>query len=168
MTERASGRLAGRSAMVTLKAWHAALVGSFLVAYLTAGEDHFAMHQFAGYGVLATVAARLALGLAAAKRSPLRLPRPLAAWRRWRAGAGGRNPGFAVFAAILLAAIGLAALSGAVADFVPRLEHPHEAIAEVSPWLIGSHVAFVVYMYWGRARLASLLSPLGARKRSLS
>lgn len=167
MTERAPGWLAGRSAMTVLKAWHAALAGGFLVAYLTAGEDTFAMHQFAGYAVLAAIAARLALGLVAGARSPLRLPRPLEALRRWRAGGGGRNPLFAVFALALLAAVGLAALTGAIADFLPRLEHPHEAIAEASLWLIGGHVAFVVYMYWGRARLAALRSPLDTHQRSL-
>lgn len=167
MTERASGWLAGRSAMTVLKAWHAALAGGFVVAYLTAGEDFFAMHQFAGYAVLVAIAARLALGVAAGARSPLRLPRPVETVRRWRDGAAGRNPGFALFAAALLAAVGLAALSGAIADVVPRLEDPHEAIAEAALWLIGGHVAFVVWMYWGRARLAALLSPLADRKRSL-
>ena len=167
MTERPSGWLAGRSAMTVLKAWHAALAGGFLVAYLTAGEDYFAMHQFAGYGVLAAIVARLALGLVAGERSPLCLPRPVEAVKRWRAGGGGRSPWFALFAAALLAAVGLVALLGALADFVPRFEDPHEAIAEASLWLIGGHVAFVVWMYWGRARLAALPSAIIPRKRSL-
>ncbi len=167
MTDRVAGRLGGRAGMTVLKAWHAALAGAFVVAYVTAGEDYFAMHQFAGYAVLAAVAARLLLGLVADDRSPLRLPRPIESVRRWRAAGTGRNPLFAVFAAALLATVGLVALSGAIADFLPRLDDPHEAIAEISLWLIGGHVAIVVYMCWGRARLAGLLSSLPGIKRSL-
>ena len=167
MIDRISSRLGGRTGMRVLKAWHAAFAGAFVVAYLTAGEDYFAMHQFAGYAVLAAVAMRLLLGVVADDHSPLRLPRPIETVRRWRSAGTGRNPLFAVFAAALLAVVGLVALSGAVADFLPRVEDLHEAIGEVSLWLIGGHVAFVVYMYWGRARLAGLLSSLPFTRRSL-
>ena len=60
-----------------LKGWHAWLAGSFLVAYVTADENTYAMHQFAGYAVLAAIVARLAGGLLAPAGSPLRLPRPI-------------------------------------------------------------------------------------------
>lgn len=163
-----TARLSGRTALAMLKGWHAVLAGAFLVAYLTAGEDLYAMHQFAGYTVLAALIARLVLGFVAGPHSPLALPRPLEAVRRWRAGAGGRNPGFALLAAALLVTVAVVALLGAVADFLPRLEDPHEAVAEASLWLIGGHVAFVVYMYWGRARMAALLSPATTGKRSPS
>ena len=142
--------------------------GSFVVAYLTAGEDLYAMHQFAGYAVLAALALRLVLGLVADSRSPLRLPRPFEAIRLWRARGGGRNPLFAVFAVGLLGTVGLVALSGATADFLPWLEDPHEAVAEGSLWLVAGHVAFVFYMYWGRARLAALVPRADGRGGSLS
>src|SRR5512139_4113605 len=113
-----------------LKAWHAWLAGSFLVAYLTADENTYAMHQFAGYAVLAAIVARLVGGLLAPAGSPLRLPRPdlRAAWA-WLSTRKGRHPLFAWFAATLLAVVGLAALTGALADNAAWMEHPHEAIA---------------------------------------
>ena len=154
--------------MPLLKAWHAALAGAFVVAYLTAGEDFYAMHQFAGYAVLVAIVLRLGLGALADGRGPLRLPRPLDAVRGWRAGRGGRNPLFALFAAALLATVGAVALLGATADLLPRWEDPHEAVAEASLWLIGAHVVFVVYMYGGRTRLASLLARFDSRRGSPS
>lgn len=168
MTERALTPFEGRAAMTALKTWHAALAGAFIVAYVTAGEDFYAMHQFAGYGVLATIALRLLLGVLADGRGPLRLPRPLQAVRAWRERRAGRNPLFAMLAAALLATVGAVALSGATADFLPRLEDPHEAIAEASLWLIAGHVAFVFYMYGGRTRLAALLSRFDIHGRSPS
>lgn len=168
MTERARSPFEGRAAMTLLKAWHAALAGAFIVAYVTAGEDFYAMHQFAGYAVLAAIALRLALGTLAHGRGPLRLPHPVQAVRAWRDRRAGRNPLFAVFAAALLATVGAVALLGATADFLPRLEDPHEAVAEASLWLIAGHVAFVFYMYGGRARLAALLSRFDNHGRSPS
>lgn len=46
-----------------LRLWHAALAGGFLVAYLTADEDTYALHLFAGYVVLAAIAVRLLVGV---------------------------------------------------------------------------------------------------------
>src|SRR5512139_288430 len=134
-----------------LKGWHAWLAGSFLVAYVTADENTYAMHQFAGYAVLAAIVARLAGGLLAPEGSPLRLPRPdLQAALAWLSSRKGRHPLFAWFAAALLLAVGLAALSGAVADGAAWMEHPHEAISEASLWVILGHIAFVTWMYAGR------------------
>jgi cytochrome b len=144
-----------RLQLALLKAWHAWLAGGFMVAYLTAGEDSFAMHRFAGYTVLAAIALRLLAGLLVRAPGPLRLPRP--SWqaaREWWAKGKGRHPLFAWLAAALLAGVGAVALSGAIADFVTWLEHPHEAMAELSLWLIVGHVAFVTWMYAGRRWLA--------------
>lgn len=140
-----------------LKAWHAWLAGSWLVAYLTADENTYAMHQFAGYAVLAAILARLAGGLLAPAGSPLRLPRiDLAAARAWLSSRKGRHPLFAWFAVVLLTVVGLAALFGAVADSAAWMEHPHEAVAEASLWVILGHIAFVTWMYAGRKSVARL------------
>jgi len=149
--------------LALLKAWHAWIAGGFLVAYLTADENAYAMHQFAGYAVLAAVVLRLAAGLLFAPPSPLGLPRP--SWRvarQWLATRKGRHPLFAWFAAGLLLAVGLAALSGALADGIGRLEHPHEAIAEFSLWLIIGHIVFVTWIHGARKWLARLGSRVAA------
>ena len=147
-----------------LKAWHAWLAGSFLVAYVTADENTYAMHQFAGYAVLAAIVARLVGGLLAPAGSPLRLPRPdlRAAWA-WLSTRKGRHPLFAWFAAALLAVVGLAALTGALADNAAWMEHPHEAIAEASLWVIFAHIAFVTYMYAGKRWLGRIHPKESAR-----
>lgn len=142
-----------------LKGWHAWLAGSFLVAYVTADENTYAMHQFAGYAVLAAIVARLAGGLLAPPGSPLRLARPgLKEAPAWLTSRRGRHPLFAWFAAALLLAVGLAALSGAVADSAAWMEHPHEAISEASLWVILGHIAFVIWMYAGRKALGRAAS----------
>lgn len=148
---------AGKAQVTLLKAWHAWLAGAFLVAYLSADEDSYAVHQFAGYAVLAAIATRLAAGLLASTASPWRLPRPSRqAAHAWLSTRKGRHPLFAAFAAALLSVVGLVALSGALADATTRLEDPHEAIAEASFWLVAAHIAFVTYMYAGRKWLAGL------------
>lgn len=144
-----------------LKMWHAWLAGAWLVAYVTSDENTYAMHQFAGYAVLAAILARLAGGLLAPAGSPLRLPRVgLAAARAWLSSRKGRHPLFAWFAVALLAIVGLAALSGAVADSAAWMEHPHEAVAEASLWVIAGHIAFVTWMYAGRKAIARIVSRL--------
>lgn len=142
-----------------LKAWHAWVAGSFLVAYVTADEDTYAMHLFAGYAVLAAIAIRLLAGLLAPASSPLRLPRPdPRASLAWLAMRKGRNPLFGWFAVALLTSIGLAAVSGALADGAAWLEDPHEAIAEMSLWIIFGHIGFVAFIYGGKR----LLKRIGA------
>jgi cytochrome b len=156
-------RTDARLHMTLLKAWHAWLAGAFLVAYITAGEDAYRIHQFAGYAVLAAVAVRIMAGLLIAAPTPLRLPRP--SWRAtrdWLVARQGRHPLFALFATALLVVVGLVAFSGALADGTPWLEDPHEAIAEASLWVIGGHIVFVTYMYAGTKwlrRIASRLMP---------
>ncbi|HLO74830.1 MAG TPA: hypothetical protein VK196_00060 [Magnetospirillum sp.] len=145
-----------------LKVWHAWVGGGFLVAYLTADEDTYSMHVFAGYAVLAAIVVRLLIAMAAPSAGPLRLPRP--SWRalaEWLAVRKGRHPLFAWFAVALLAVVGLAAASGALADSFTWLEDPHEAIAEASLWVIFAHIAFVTFIYGGKrlwGRIAARLS----------
>lgn len=143
-----------------LKLWHAWVAGAFLVAYVTADEDTYAMHLFAGYAVLAAIAVRLLVGIFAPATSPLRLPRPsLAAFLVRK----GRHPLFAWLSAALLASVGLAAATGALADGTKWLEHPHEVIAEASLWVIFGHLGFVAFIYGGKRllnQLSARLSPL--------
>lgn len=161
-----------RSQHALLKGWHAWLAGSFLVAYLTADENTYAMHQFAGYAVLVAIVARLVAGLLAPAGSPLRLPRPdPRAMLTWlsppQPARKGRHPLFAWFAATLLVAVGLAALTGALADGLASwLESPHEAIAETSVWLVAGHIVFVTFMYAGRKWIARATSWLSGLRRS--
>ncbi len=140
-----------------MRFWHAVMFGGFIVAYATADEDTYAMHLFAGYLTLAALTVRLLAAAVAPQGSPLRLPRPrpgiLLAWlRRPR----GRSPLYAWMAAILLAVIGAAALSGVAADGIVWLEDPHEAVSELSLWLVLAHAAIVLLLVHGhrlRARV---------------
>lgn len=140
-----------------LKFWHAWVAGGFLVAYVTADEDTYAMHLFAGYAVLAAIAVRLLVGMFAPVKSPWRLPRPsFSATMDWIAVPKGRNPAFAWLAFALLMVVGLAGITGAIADGSPWFEDPHEAISELSLWVIFGHVAFVGYIYGGKRLLGRL------------
>lgn len=137
-----------------LKVWHAWVGGAFVVAYLTADEDTYAMHQFAGYAVLAAIVVRLLVGMFAPAAGPLKLPRPsLSALWQWLSTRKGRHPLFAWFSAALLIVVGAAAVSGALADGTSWLEDPHEAISEASLWVIFAHVAFVTFIYGGKRLL---------------
>jgi cytochrome b len=151
-----------------LKVWHAWVGGGFLVAYLTADEDTYSMHLFAGYAVLAAIVVRLLVAMLAPSNGPMRMPRPsLAALRQWLSERRGRHPLFAWFAVALLAIVGLVAASGAVADFATWMEDPHEAVAEASLWVIFGHIAFVTYIYAGKRlwnRLLSLFSTVIAKE----
>ena len=127
---------------VLLKLWHAWVAGGFLVAYVTADEDTYSMHLFAGYAVLAAVIIRFLAGILAPAASPLRLPNPFVATKR--------NPLFAWLAAGLLASVGLAAVIGALADSRVWLEKPHELASEASLWVIFVHLGFVAFIYGGK------------------
>lgn len=128
-----------------LRLWHAALAGGFLVAYVTADEDTYAMHVFAGYWVVAAIALRLALAMIGSKTGPLALPRPRLAWTR-----PGRNPLFAWMAAILVIGMAVAGVTGIAADFIPFLEDLHEGLAEASLWLVLGHAAIIAWIFQGR------------------
>lgn len=142
-------------AFILLHLWHAVLAGGFLVAYVTADEDTYAMHLFAGYTVLAAIAIRLLVGMLVPAGNIWRLPRPsLSATLAWFGRRRGRNPFFAWFAVALLGSVGLAAGTGALADAVTWLEDLHEGIAETSLWVIFGHIAFVTAIYNGRRIVA--------------
>lgn len=128
-----------------LRLWHAALAGGFLVAYVTADEDTYAMHVFAGYWVVAAIALRLGMALAGSANGPLALPRP-----RLRRLKPGRAPIFAWMAAALIVAMAVAGLTGIVADVLPAAEHLHEGLAEASLWLVLGHAAIVAWIFQGR------------------
>ncbi len=131
-----------------LRWWHAWAAGSFLVAYLTADEDTYAMHLFAGYFMLAAIAARLLAGLLSPARSPLRL-----------SSRKGRPPLFVWFAAAVLLTVGLSAVSGVLADGVTWLEDPHEAVSQIALLAVLGHAAVIVALVTGR-RLLGRLSPM--------
>lgn len=152
-----SDRKPSKFEFILLRLWHAWIAGSFLVAYVTADEDTYAMHLFAGYAVLAAVAVRLLVGVLAPAGSPLRLPRPnLKATLDWLANRQGRHPWFAWIAAALLGTVGAAAVTGALADGLTWLEDVHEGVSEVSLWVVFVHVAFVAVLYGGRRQLGRI------------
>ncbi len=142
-----------------LKVWHAWLVGSFVVAYVTADEDTYAMHLFAGYAVLAAIVFRLLAGLFAPTNSPLKLSLPsLKATKQWLDSPKGRHPGFAWLATCLLVIVGVSAATGAIADISTALEDPHETISEACLAVIFTHIGFVAYMYGGKSWLKAKLA----------
>lgn len=161
-----------------LYGWHAVLSGAFIVAYLSSDEDTYAMHQFAGYLVLAAIIVRLVAALVAPAGSPLRLPRPdISQLRGWfsRVGGGGvralpRRPLLALMAVVLLIGIGATAGSGAVADFVAPIGDIHEALGELALWLVIAHVVLVVMLHgvgrWWRSVRAAIFTTCAERGRS--
>ena len=162
-----SERTVSRLPLTLLKVWHAVLAGAFLVAYATADENTYAMHQFAGYTVLAAIIVRFLAGLLAPSAGPWRLPRPsVSASLAWLKERKGRHPLLAWFAAILLIVVGMAAAFGAVADWATWMEHPHEAVAEASMWVIAGHVAFVTFLYGVHKRFGQIARWLARRRPS--
>ncbi|WP_029009335.1 hypothetical protein [Azospirillum halopraeferens] len=146
-----------------LLTFHALLSGAFIVAHLTGDEDTYGMHVFSGYAVLTVLAVRLGAGLFAPAGTPLALPRPRvrppggwlgrvpvgdAAARRER------SPLVAWMAAVLLAGLSAAAVSGAVADAVVSLEKLHEALAEATLPLIIGHIVVVLGLHGLKHRSA--------------
>lgn len=137
-------RRPGRYEFMAVRLWHAVLLGSFLVAYLTGDEDTYSMHLFSGWLVVGVVVLRLLTGLLVPQNSPLRLTRPnrprLFTW--------------SILAA--LAATALAGLTGVAADALPWLEDLHEGLAESSLWGALAHVAVAVVVFKGRKWMARL------------
>jgi cytochrome b len=172
-----SGRRRKATAMefTILYGWHAIVSGAFIVAYLSGDEETYGMHQFSGYLLLAALCLRALAALLAPQGSPLRLRRPefapLIAWGKTllaRPEPLPRRPLFASIAAALLAGLAAAAVTGAIADFVPFIEHVHEGLAEFALWIVLGHIAFVVALtagtkLWRRFRTA--LVPTLAEKR---
>jgi cytochrome b len=138
--------------MTALLAFHATLSGAFIVAYLTGDEDTYGMHVFSGYAALIAIALRLVAGMLASEGSPLRLPRPtgrpVLEWVKRLIGGDPkarceRSPLIAWMATALLLGVGLAAASGAIADFLVAIEDLHEALGEVSLYIVFTHIALV-------------------------
>ena len=140
-------RISNRIQSQFLMLWHATFSGGFIVAYLS--EDIYAMHLFSGYLVLTAVIVRVLAGLWARPKSPLSLPNPMNATRIWlkKVSAGGkaRNPLLAWIAMALLGVVGLAALTGGMADIFPALDDLHEAVAEFTPVVIFGHIGIVLF-----------------------
>lgn len=146
-----------RLAIPAMRAWHAVIAGGFLVAWLSGdGDEFYVMHQVAGYTVLGAVALRLMTG-AAASKVPWRMPRPsVAATRGWLATGRGRNPLFGWLAVALLATVGAGAASGMAAHWLAWMEDLHEALSDVSLWVVFAHIAFILLMFGGRKWIAAL------------
>lgn len=135
----------GRWELPALRLWHAALAGGFLVAWLTADEDTYKMHVFAGYWVLTAVALRLALAAIGTAQGPLALVRP------------GRSRLMIWMGGIVTAMVGVAAVTGVIADGKTAFEDVHEAMSNTALWLIPAHAALVVWVFRGRRLREKLL-----------
>lgn len=169
MNTATTPRKPSRSQIAFLLGFHAVISGAFLVSYLTGdGDDAYFMHVFAGYAVLAALAVRLAVGMLAGPGNMLRLPRPdwpsIARYIRRVAALDrtaflGRSPLHGVMAVVLLIGVGTAAVSGAVADFLVRIEDIHEALGEAALYIVLGHIALVLALH-GLKRLAGP-APLG-------
>ncbi|CCG40062.1 DUF1924 domain-containing protein [Magnetospirillum molischianum] len=138
----------GRWELPALRLWHAALAGGFLVAWLTADEDTYRMHVFAGYWVLIAVALRLGLAAIGTPRGPLALVRP------------GRSRLMIWMGGILMTMVGAAALSGVVADAVTSVEDLHEGLSEGGLWLIPAHAVLVAWVFQGKRLREKVLSTI--------
>lgn len=145
--------------IAVLRGWHAWLAGGFVVAWATGDENTYSLHQFSGYAVLAALVVRALLATWAPAGSLLAWPvLPREHLRGWLVPFSGprtgRNPLFAALALALLAALAVTAVSGAIADWVVWMEHPHEAASDATLVVIFAHIAFVVYQYGGRQWLS--------------
>jgi len=138
MSGETSRAVPGRWELPALRLWHAALAGGFLVAWVTADEDTYKMHVFAGYWVLTTVAVRLALAALGTRSGPLALVRP------------GRSRLMIWMGSVLMTLVGLAALSGVIADGLPSVEDLHEGLSNSALWLIPAHAALVAWVFQGK------------------
>jgi len=144
--------------------FHAAISGSFVVAYFSGDEKTYPMHQFAGYTALVALVVRLIAGWIAPVGSPVRMPRPSwTATRDWFAGLVRgeaharrmRSPLYAWMAVVMLAAaIGIAA-TGGVADWVHAAEDLHHELAEIAPAFFFGHLALAFWLHWLKARQPS-------------
>ncbi|MCM8739344.1 hypothetical protein M5E06_35300 [Azospirillum sp. A1-3] len=76
-----------------------------------------------------------------------------------------RSPLIAWMAAALLGAFGLAAASGAVADFVVKFEDLHETLGAVALYIVIAHIALVFGLY-GLKRLTPVVPSRGTTQRS--
>lgn len=131
------------------RVWHAGILGSGIVAYLSADEDTYTLHQFSGYLFAGLAVARLGVALSPWAKGPLTLRRPalppLAKLKtqRWT-----RPSVYSLLrpwmAVALVALLGLAGLSGIGADWLKVMEKPHEWLGEIMPWVVLAHLVIVV------------------------
>jgi len=128
----------GRWELPAQRLWHAALAGGFLVAWLTADEDTYKMHVFAGYWVLIAVALRLGLATVGTPQGPLALTRP------------GRSRLMIWMGSVVMTMVGIAALTGVIADGKSAFEDVHEGLSNAALWLIPAHAALVAWVFQGK------------------
>jgi cytochrome c553 len=158
--------------VVFWRTWHAGLLGSGVVAYLTADEDTYRMHQFSGYLFAGLIAFRLlAAWTPLGKTGPfsLRFPKFQATTDKPAKIAWSRATAFRLvrpwmFLCVVACAI-LVGLTGVGADFMGKtMQHLHEAIGEISPLIAALHVGVVVLLL-GRfslpANFLKRMAPVG-------
>ncbi len=130
--------------------WHGLFAGSYTVAYLTA-EGAFALHQFAGYIVMALLTVRLLAAVLMSGRSIWSLPLPeKKAWTNFasRLSRGdlkvmrGRTPLIPLSGLAVLVTLMVVTLSGLAADWW-NWEDLHESVAEGSLAVVFTHIALV-------------------------
>lgn len=171
MSSATPSRKPSRFQIAFLLGFHAVISGAFLVSYLTGdSDDAYFMHVLAGYVVLAALALRLAVGILAGPGNMLRLPRPdwpsIGRYVRRIAALDrtaflDRSPLHGLMAIMLLVGVGIAAASGAVADFLVWVEDLHEALGEAALYIVIGHIALILALH-GLKRLNGP-APLGAR-----
>jgi len=188
MTETASSSVAtvaGRSERpATVRVWdplvrlfHWSLVASFAIAWLS--EDAKALHQGAGYVVLALVAVRLIWGFVGSRHARFRdfVPRPqglLAYLRSLRGGHPrrylGHNPAGGAMIVLMLAMLILTGGSGWLMTTdafwgIVWLKELHETAANLTVILVFAHVAGVVFSSLAH-RENLVLAMITGRKRA--
>lgn len=144
-----------------LMGWHGVLSGAFIVAFITM-DGPMNMHRFAGFVVIFAILARLLVATMAPVDSPLYVPRPsLSGLVSYLVQAKGRNPLIAWMATALLISIGMASISGLMADAMRGLDDFHEGVAMVAPIVIGAHIALVLLGHWMKS-IRKLAEPASA------
>jgi len=177
--------MAGRTARpATVRVWdplvrlfHWSLVASFTIAWLS--EDAKALHQGAGYVVLALVAVRMIWGFVGSRHARFRdfVPRPqglLAYLRGLRGGHPrrylGHNPAGGAMIVLMLAMLILTGGSGWLMTTdafwgIVWLKELHETAANLTVVLVFAHVAGVVFSSLAH-RENLVLAMITGRKRA--
>ena len=140
-----------------VRIFHWSLVAAFFTAFVT-GDEESLVHEWAGWIVLGLIAFRLVWGFAGSRHARFRdfvsSPATVAAYLRdlFRGRARrylGHNPAGGAMILLLLATVGLAAVTGALmtTDWgwgSKALEETHEALANIAIVLVGIHIAGVL------------------------